>query len=66
MMLGGHFLQGWVLRKFDFSLKDHIEAIALVIILITTLPVFYKLFFGKKKNIAVTKTGIDSEILYKD
>lgn len=54
MMLGGHFLQGWVLRKFDFSLKDHIEAIALVIILITTLPVFYKIFFGKKKKIAVT------------
>ena len=65
MMLGGHFLQGWVLRKFDFSLKDHIEAIALVIILITTLPVFYKIFFGKKKRIAVTKT-VDSEILYKD
>jgi membrane-associated protein len=65
MMLGGHFLQGWVLRKFDFSLKDHIEAIALVIILITTLPVFYKIFFGKKKRIAVTKT-VDSEILVKD
>ncbi|HJY22498.1 MAG TPA: DedA family protein, partial [Hanamia sp.] len=63
MMLGGHFLQGWVLRKFDFSLKDHIEAIALVIILITTLPVFYKIFFGKKKRIAVTKTAIDSETL---
>jgi membrane-associated protein len=63
MMLGGHFLQGWVLRKFDFSLKDHIEAIALVIILITTLPVFYKLFFGKKKKIAVTKTAIDPETL---
>jgi membrane-associated protein len=65
MMLGGHFLQGWVLRKFDFSLKDHIEAIALIIILITTLPVFYKIFFGKKKRIAVTKT-VDSEILVKD
>jgi membrane-associated protein len=65
MMLGGHFLQGWVLRKFDFSLKDHIEAIALIIILITTLPVFYKIFFGKKKRIAVTKTA-DSEILVKD
>jgi membrane-associated protein len=63
MMLGGHFLQGWVLRKFDFSLKDHIEAIALVIILITTLPVFYKIFFGKKKKIAVTKTAIDPETL---
>ena len=48
MMLGGYFLQTWVLKKFDISLKDHIEAITIVIILITTLPVLYKLFFTKK------------------
>jgi len=48
MMLGGHFLQAWVLDEFNFSLKDHIEAITIVIILITTLPVLYKLFFAKK------------------
>ncbi len=51
MMLGGYFLQSWVERKFDISLKDHIEAITIVIILITTLPVLYKLFFAKKKII---------------
>jgi membrane-associated protein len=49
MMLGGHFLQSWVLSEFHFSLKDHIEAITIVIILVTTLPVLYKLFFGAKK-----------------
>lgn len=49
MMLGGHFLQSWVLDKFQFNLKDHIEGITIVIILITTLPVIYKLFFVKKK-----------------
>lgn len=48
MMLGGYFLESWVKRKFDFSLKDHIEAITIVIILVTTLPVLYKLFFAKK------------------
>lgn len=48
MMLSGYFLDSWVQRKFDFSLKDHIEAIAIGIILITTLPVLYKLFFAKK------------------
>ena len=48
MMLGGFFLQTWVERKFGLSLKDHIEAITIVIILITTLPVLYKLFFAKK------------------
>jgi membrane-associated protein len=48
MMLGGYFLDAWVERKFGFSLKDHIEAIAIGIILVTTLPVLYKLFFAKK------------------
>ncbi|MES1216249.1 MAG: DedA family protein [Bacteroidota bacterium] len=48
MMLGGYFLQSWVQTKFGYSLKDHIEAITIVIILVTTLPVLYKLFFGKK------------------
>ena len=48
MMLGGYFLQSWVETKFGYSLKDHIEAITIVIILITTLPVLYKLFFAKK------------------
>ncbi len=50
MMLGGHYLQSWVLNKFGYSLKDHIEAIVIVIILITTLPVLFKLFFSRKKG----------------
>ncbi|MBS1577356.1 MAG: DedA family protein [Bacteroidetes bacterium] len=50
MMLGGYFLQSWVEAKFGYSLKDHIEAITIVIILVTTLPVLYKLFFGNKKE----------------
>lgn len=50
MMLGGHFLQSWVETRYGYSLKDHIEAITIIIILITTLPVIYKLFFGKKKE----------------
>ncbi len=51
MMLGGYFLQSWVESKFGFSLKDHIEAITIAIILVTTLPVAYKLFFAKKKAV---------------
>lgn len=50
MMLGGYFLDAWVEKKFDFSLKDHIEMIAIGIILITTLPVLYKLFFSRDKK----------------
>ncbi len=48
MMMGGYFLESWVLRRFYLSLKDHIEAITIGIILVTTLPVLYKLFFAKK------------------
>jgi membrane-associated protein len=50
MMLSGYFLDSWVKRKFNFSLQDHIEAIAIGIILITTLPVLYKLIFGRKET----------------
>src|SRR5205085_3272290 len=50
MMLGGHFLERLVQNKYGFSLKDHIEVITIGIILVTTLPVLYKLFFSKKKT----------------
>ena len=49
MMLGGYFLQSWVLTRFHFDLKRHIEVITICIILITTLPVLYKLFFTRKE-----------------
>lgn len=48
MMLGGYFLNSWVQRQFGINLQDHIEIIAIGIILVTTLPVLYKLFFAKK------------------
>jgi len=51
MMLGGHFLQSWVLSRFQFNLKDHIEGITIAIIVVTTLPVLYKLFFARKKAV---------------
>jgi membrane-associated protein len=47
-MLGGYFLDSWVQRRFGFSLKDYIEPITIGIILVTTLPVLYKLFLAKK------------------
>jgi membrane-associated protein len=50
MMLGGYFIDGWVKRKFGFSLQEHIEAITIGIILVTTLPVLYKVFFGRKSE----------------
>ncbi|PVD50824.1 hypothetical protein DC498_17795 [Terrimonas sp.] len=50
MIFAGHFLQIWVRKQFGFELQDHLEAIVIVIVLVTTLPVFWKLFFGKKKE----------------
>jgi membrane-associated protein len=53
MMLGGHYLQTWVKERFSFDLKEHIEAITIGIILITTLPVIYKLVFAKNKTLPI-------------
>lgn len=50
MLFAGHFLQKWILNQFGFDLKDHLEIIVLGIVLVTTAPVFIKLFAGKKKN----------------
>ena len=44
MMLAGHYLD----KAFP-SLKEHLELIVIILILITTLPVLFKLFFGKAK-----------------
>jgi membrane-associated protein len=48
MLLAGHYLDKFFLRNFNFDLKQHLELIVLGIVLVTTLPVVYKIFFGKK------------------
>ncbi|HTL07429.1 MAG TPA: VTT domain-containing protein [Chitinophagaceae bacterium] len=50
MLFAGHYLQKLFLNKFNFDLTKHLEAIVIGIVLITTLPVIYKLFFGEKKS----------------
>ena len=45
MMLAGHYLD-----KFFPTLKDHLELIVIILIIITTLPVIIKLVFGKTKH----------------
>ena len=51
MLFAGHFLQRLIYKEFNFDLKEHLEVIVIGIILITTLPVLWKVFSGKKKNI---------------
>ncbi|MES2882604.1 MAG: VTT domain-containing protein [Bacteroidota bacterium] len=62
MMLGGYFLETWVKERFGFSLAEHIEIIAVGIIVVTTIPVFYKLFFAKK-HVVPTKPDDENAIL---
>ena len=50
MLFAGHFLYAFCLKQFGFDLKEHLEIIVLCIILVTTLPVIFKLVFGKLKT----------------
>jgi len=61
MMLGGYFLESWVNSQFGFSLAKHIEIIAIGIILVTTLPVIYKIFFSKKSVLPVQNPENDKQ-----
>ena len=50
MILAGHFLQKWILSEFGFDLKDHLEIIVIGIVLVSTVPIVWKLFFSKSKT----------------
>jgi membrane-associated protein len=50
MLASGHYLQKLFEQRFNYDLREHLEIIVLVIVLVTTAPVLYKLFFGKKKD----------------
>ena len=49
MLLGGHFLQKLIEREFNFDLKQHLEVIVIGIVIVTTFPVLWKIFYKKKK-----------------
>jgi membrane-associated protein len=49
MIFAGHYLSALFLKEFDIDLKSHIEYIVIVIVLITTVPVLFKLL-RKKVN----------------
>lgn len=64
MVLAGHFLQKWILEWFHFDLKKHLEYIVLGIVLVTTAPVLFKMFFSKHKSptIELGKKAIEEPI----
>lgn len=50
MIFGGYFLQKWILNQFGFDLKEHLEIIVLVIVVVTTAPVIIKILQGRDKK----------------
>lgn len=50
MLFAGHFLYKWVLNKFDIDLKEHLEVIVILIVVVSTVPIIYKFFFAKDKT----------------
>lgn len=49
MLCAGHFLQAWILERFKFDLKQHLEVIVLGIVFVTTVPVLIKVITHKSK-----------------
>lgn len=50
MLVAGHFLSKWVLSQFGVDLKEHLEMIVIIIVIISTIPILYKFFFAKNKQ----------------
>ena len=50
MLFAGYYLQELFLSWFNFDLKNHLEVIVIGIVLLTTVPVFIKLFLDKNKK----------------
>ncbi|MGZ5222387.1 MAG: DedA family protein [Chitinophagaceae bacterium] len=51
LIFAGFYLNEFLVRKYDFHLEKHLEIIILIIVLLTTAPVIYKLFISKPKKI---------------
>lgn len=50
LIFAGHYLDKLFLDQFGIDLKTHLEMIILIIVLLTTVPLVMKFFFGKKKD----------------
>jgi membrane-associated protein len=48
MLVAGHFLQQVVQKELGFDLKEHLEVIVIIIVILTTFPVLWKVFSAGK------------------
>jgi membrane-associated protein len=54
MTVAGHYIDKLLMESFGISLKNHLEAIVIGLIIITTIPFVWKYFSARHKN---TKNG---------
>ncbi len=54
LIFAGHYLYGFLLTNYEIDLKQHIELIVIVLVLITILPVILK--FSKKSKTETTES----------
>lgn len=47
LIFAGHYLDALFREQFGIELKEKLEVIIIIIVLITTVPVIYKMIFGK-------------------
>lgn len=50
MLFIGHYLNAFTKQQFGLDLEKHLEIIVIAIVLVTTAPVLFKLFFGKRTS----------------
>lgn len=50
LIFAGHYLDSLFRNQFQIDLKKHLEMIVLGIVLVTTLPILFKIIFGKTKD----------------
>lgn len=50
LIFAGHYLDSLFKTQMQIDLKKHLELIVLVIVLITTLPILFKILFGTSKK----------------
>ena len=52
LIFAGHYLDKLFMEQFGINLKEKLEYIIIVIVLVTTLPVIIKFMFGKKEDLS--------------
>lgn len=50
MLIAGHFLNKWALAEFGIDLKEHLELIVILIVLVSTIPIVVKLISSSNEK----------------